>query len=476
MTDKDRLVRLSAAQPYQQLILQSPARNKVVLCGRRWGKTHLGMTAAILGHGPTRTERRGALDGGKILWLMPTMDMATGLWSGLKEALRGAWTRKSETERRITLLNYGEITVKSSENPDVLRGPSYDGVVFDELKDHDPAAWESVRPTLSDRQGWILFLGTPGSRDNWVYSLFEKAGREEGWARWQRPSSDNPLMTEQELASARADVGSVVFAREYLAQFVVLEGGMFKESWLKFYDGHDGRYVLGNDAFSLDQLDRFSTVDLAATTKTYSDYTVVASWGATPDKRLVLLDVVRRKLEGPDIIPVIQSAIERWKLSLVWIESGGFQSSLITDARRRGLPIRELRPDKDKITRAEPATAALEGGRVWFPRHAPWLSDFTSEVLAFPDPHSHDDQVDALAYAVNVVRESSRGTTKMTPEQMADFFSWRKRYPQLNADARVFKWEGSIFAPGASPFMPSMGNPFGFPPPPLMTRDQIERR
>ena len=79
-----------------------------------------------------------------------------------------------------------------------------------------------------------------------------------------------------------------------------------------------------------------------------------------------------------------------------------FQLALIQEARRAGLPVREVVPDRDKVARALPATAALEGGRVLLPRQAPWLRDFVSEVLAFPNG-VHDDQVDVLAYAVRLL-------------------------------------------------------------------------
>lgn len=125
----------------------------------------------------------------------------------------------------------------------------------------------------------------------------------------------------------------------------------------------------------------------------------IASWGAAPDGRLLLLDLLRQRLEGPDIVPAICRAVEAWQLAFVGVEKVGFQLALIQEARRAGLPIREVEADRDKVARALVATAALEAGKVWFPRAAPWLGDLEAELLAFPAA-AHDDQVDALSYAV----------------------------------------------------------------------------
>ena len=86
-------------------------------------------------------------------------------------------------------------------------------------------------------------------------------------------------------------------------------------------------------------------------------------------------------------------------MSAVFVERVGFQLALIQQAQREGLPVREIPADRDKVSRALPATAALEGGRLLLPRHAPWLADLEAELLAFPGA-AHDDQVDALAYGV----------------------------------------------------------------------------
>lgn len=203
------------------------------------------------------------------------------------------------------------------------------------------------------------------------------------------------------LAKIRKDVGSYVWSALYQGRPTPAEGGLFKKDWFRYYTvSGDTVTTEGQPPVPIKSLKRFSTVDLAVSTKTSADYTVVATWGiCTETRRLFLLDLVRDRIEGPDIVPLLQKIQAEHRPKTFHLEQGGFQLSISQEARRAGLPIRALKPDKDKVSRAMPATAALEGGLVYFPVHAPWLSVFETELLSFPHAN-HEDMVDCLAYAV----------------------------------------------------------------------------
>jgi len=391
---------------HQLDVLRHPARLKVVVCGRRWGKSLLGLIACVEGHGPAGSGFRGAIEGADIWWVAPTYPQGLLIWRDLKKALHGAWIEKKEKEMRIVLPGGGSITVKSADDPDALRGVGLDGVVLDEAAFMKEEAWvNGIRPALADRQGWALFLTTPKGV-NWIHGLFETAGTSEDWARWQRPTSENPIIPAKELEAARRDMGELQFAQEHLAQFVTAGAGMFKPEW--FEDRYERmaaqHYRLPDgEVVHHDRLRRFGVVDLAVSTKTTADYTVIGAFGLTAKKQILILDIDRARREGPDIVPAMKRMVERQRLPSVWVEKVAFQLSLIQQARREGLPVRELVPDKDKISRAMPATAACEGGRVLLPTTAPWVRDFIDEVLSFPIG-AHDDQADCLSYAVEVAR------------------------------------------------------------------------
>ena len=375
------------------------------MCGRRWGKSLLGLIACVEGHGPQDSGYRGAIDRATIWWIAPTFPQGQLIWRDLKKALRGAWIEKREKEMRIVLPGGGSVTVKSADDPDALRGVGLDGVVLDEAAFMNEAAWvNGIRPALSDHQGWAIFLTTPCGM-NWIADLFEAAEENAGWARWQRPTSENPIVPDAELVAARRDMGELMFAQEHLAQFVTAGAGMFKPEWFTHtYEPVGALHyrVPGGEVVHVDKLARFAVVDLAVSMKTSADFTVIGVFGLLPSGVMLLLDLDRARREGPDIVPTIRRYVVKWRLPTVWVEKVAFQLSLIQQAHRERLPVRELAPDKDKVSRAMPATAALEGGRILLPPSAAWLRDFKTELLSFPEG-VHDDQVDVVSYAVEVV-------------------------------------------------------------------------
>lgn len=247
------------------------------------------------------------------------------------------------------------------------------------------------------------------------------------------------------LERIRSTVGPHVWSALYQQRPMPIGGGLFRREWFRHYerpgllfDTNDrpitGVLRLADRWVEEASLRRFATVDLAASTKTTADYTVIASWGVEPGPSgaLVLLDLDRARREGPDIVPAIRRAVERWGLSAVWVERVGFQLALVQEARRAGLPVRELEADRDKVARALPATADLEGGRVWFPRAGPWLDDLEAEILSFPGGR-HDDCVDVLSYAVRVARAHGPiASAEIDPERVMARASER--------DAREERW------------------------------------
>jgi predicted phage terminase large subunit-like protein len=113
----------------------------------------------------------------------------------------------------------------------------------------------------------------------------------------------------------------------------------------------------------------------------------------------LVLDVVRERMEAPDIVPRIRQKMAEYDLQWVGMERSGFQLSLIQFARREGLAVKELRADKDKVSRAMPLAARMEAGDVLFKYGAPYLIEVERELMTFP-VGSHDDIVDAISYGV----------------------------------------------------------------------------
>lgn len=164
----------------------------------------------------------------------------------------------------------------------------------------------------------------------------------------------------------------------------------------------------------LRELKSFVTVDLAATIKTSSDWTVFVQWAVTPNlpplgrPSLLAVRMFRERLESPDhmraLANFVRTGYPNLPITYVGIESKTFGLSLIQEYRRqRELPaLRELDADTDKVTRAIPAGQIQKDGRLYLPTEAPWRETFVAEHVVF-DKGAHDDIVDNTAYAARLV-------------------------------------------------------------------------
>lgn len=163
----------------QQQIITEARRFNVVCCGRRWGKTTLGIDRLV---GPATLEHQ------PVAWFSPTYKMLSDAWREVKRTLVAVTERVSEQEHRIDLLGGGSIDMWSLDSPDVARGRKYGRVIIDEaaMVRELQEAWEAViRPTLSDYQGDAYFLSTPKGY-NYFHDLYARgvASDQEDWQCW----------------------------------------------------------------------------------------------------------------------------------------------------------------------------------------------------------------------------------------------------------------------------------------------------
>ena len=157
----------------------------------------------------------------------------------------------------------------------------------------------------------------------------------------------------------------------------------------------------------------FQTCDVAGSTKSSADYFVLGTFALCPNGELLLLDILRERLEGPDQPALIKQKFDEYTPAIIGVESANMGLTLYQLLRRMGLPVVELRPDADKYTRAIPAAARYEAGMVYHRDGSHWLNDLEAELLAFPNG-AHDDQVDVVSYAVYMqswgyLKEKQRG-------------------------------------------------------------------
>ena len=206
----------------QQTIVDSPQRFKVVVAGRRFGKTHLSI----------RELCKNARDPDKTVWYVaPTYRQAKMItWKKLrKKLIELRWVEKiNETELTLELKNGSIISLKGADNYDSLRGIGLDYLVIDEFADIDPAAWyETLRPTLSDKLGGALFIGTPKGM-NWAHDLYSmNVEFPNEWASFQYTTLDGGNVVAEEVEAARKTLDHRTFKQEYEATFETFSGRVY---------------------------------------------------------------------------------------------------------------------------------------------------------------------------------------------------------------------------------------------------------
>ena len=380
----------------------------IAVCGRRWGKSTLSLVAAL----------DQALKSLKVWVIFPVYPQALEAWLNIKSLVRQLpedYAEIREVEKRIVLKNGGSIQIKSANKPESLRGAGgISLIIFDEVAYMEKETWDTVRPILSDSLGKGLFISTPNGL-NWFYELFENAKKRKDWATFHYPTENSPRVNKDELNQAKEELGSLVYAQEFLAEFTEV-GHMFKREWFKYFeviDGEDPEYVIGDQIYKQSELSIFGTMDTALSIKETADYSVIMTVGSTNDGKLLVLDVFRARLEAPELLPKIESMISNWNMAWLGVEDSSFGLGIIQMARRQGLPIRNLKADKSKTARAVPAAAGIENGTIYFLKNAKWLLEYERELTSFPSSGSHDDQVDALAYAARfgIVRKTKWSVT-----------------------------------------------------------------
>lgn len=210
---------LSAAQ---SIIFNDARRHRVIVAGRRFGKTWLALIWLL--------TVACAIKRSKCWYLAPTRPQAKDIaWEDLKLLVPSALIRKngiSETELTVTLINGSKISLKGTENFETLRGRGLTAVVLDEFADMKKGVWTVVRPQLSDlgKEGRAMFIGTPRGYDEFK-ELYDRAreGRP-GWGAHHFTTLQGGNVSAEELVDARRDMNEREFRQEYLATFEMIEG------------------------------------------------------------------------------------------------------------------------------------------------------------------------------------------------------------------------------------------------------------
>lgn len=188
----------------QKAILESQARFRVVMCGRRFGKSELSQIEIVI----------NALKGRNVAYITPTYKLARTFFEKLSQSVP---FENNKSELLIKFPNNGSVEFFTGERLDNLRGRKFHFIVIDEasfIPDLENGWLNSIRPTLTDYKGRALFLSTPKGK-NFFYSLYLRNG--DDWQSFKFSTYDNPHIDKNEINDAKSQLPEVVFEQEYMA-------------------------------------------------------------------------------------------------------------------------------------------------------------------------------------------------------------------------------------------------------------------
>ena len=361
---------------------------------------------------------------------------------------------------------YGVGTQFTGEGADVLilddLVPDAEAADSDTIRENtwdwvESVAWTRLEPGAS-----VIAIMTRWHEDD-PHGRFRERFKSEGWRIVRMPAlsegDDDPLgrpegaalwperHNQARLERTKANLSPRWWNAMWQQRPTALEGGVWKSAWwhepdrtFRVIDSPAGRSIRTYDHYQapLSECIRFVVVDIATTEKASADYTVIGMFALTPEKprRLLMLDMDRRRMEGPDINPSVERMLRKWGASIAYYEEVGTQTMVMQFARRAGIPAKsigrnvnsDVRIAGDKVAVAHEASPLASNGRLLWPADEAWWADVEHELLTFPNA-THDDAADVVAWACHVALRVGHGSVLASLGRAAPrerIASWRR--------------------------------------------------
>lgn len=384
--------------PWQIKAWSDPARFKVIVAGRRCGKSNFAIKKII-------AEGLQAPAGSAVLYVGPTQGQTRQIaWEALLDQGREVIKSAHVNQMDITLINGVKIHLRSAENPDTLRGMKLHFAVIDEAAFiKDDQLWAKViRPALSDLKGSAIFISSPAGR-NWFYDLYKlgDSGEDPDWKSWHLTTFDNPTIDPKEIEAAKKTLSTFAFKSEFLASFDTAGSDVFKEEWWK--EGKEpqyGQYVVAIDLAGFEEVAKN-----ASASKKKLDETAIAIVKLDDNGDWFVKKIEHGRWDIRETAVNILKTIRDYQPIGIGIERGALKNAVLpylNDLMRKNniyAHIQDLtHGNKKKVDRVVwSLQGRMEHGRIKFNEDEDW-SEFKDQLLMFPTSGVHDDLVDALAY------------------------------------------------------------------------------
>ena len=212
----------------------------VAVCHRRMGKTVAAINQLI--HSALQNEKQSP----QYAYIAPTYSQAKRIaWDYLKDYTRPLGGVPNVSELRVDFMGR-RISLYGADNPDALRGIYLDGAVIDEYGDVNPGLFtEVIRPALSDRIGWAMFIGTPkGSNHFKTLRDFADTEDNDNWVLKEFKASETKLIDAEELKDAKKAMGENKYEQEFEISFEApIVGAFYGELLKELTDKHRIREI-----------------------------------------------------------------------------------------------------------------------------------------------------------------------------------------------------------------------------------------
>ena len=216
-------------------------KSAVVVWHRRAGKTVMCIADLI------EKALRNPLEMPQYSYIAPTYKQAKKVaWRYLKKIAEPVTKKVMESELSVELVNGAVISLFGADNPDSLRGLYHDGVIIDEYGDIAPMLYgEIIAPAVADRDGWVVFIGTPKG-PNHFYELYKDAANDPDWFNSTLRASESGVFSHERLAKIKKQPGmdEDTYNQEFECDFHAANKGAYYAKQLNELEaaGHMGLF------------------------------------------------------------------------------------------------------------------------------------------------------------------------------------------------------------------------------------------
>jgi predicted phage terminase large subunit-like protein len=405
----------------KRLIINLPPRSLKSLCAS------VAFPAFILGHKPAA----------KIICASYGQKFAETLAGDHRSIMASAWyqdlfpgTRLAPRKQAINdFMTTQQGCRYSTSVGGSLTGRGGDFIIVDDPLKADEALSDSRRDAVngwfdsavlnrlnSQRTGCIILImqrlheddlvGHVQKTDNWRLLKFPAIAEEDESYTIERPSGKHrferqagtPLQPDRDsletLIRLRNTLGEYNFAGQYQQSPAPLGGGIIKRAWFKSYTPAD----------SPEKFERiFQSWDTANKASELNDFSVCTTWGLK-EKKVYLLDVLRSRMEYPELKRAVRDQAPKHKSNNILIEDHASGTQLIQELVREGLNgVTRYTSKLDKVMRLNSSSNMIENGLVYLPEKAEWLAEYLHELTTFPNG-KYDDQADSTSQALDWIK------------------------------------------------------------------------